>query len=85
MVIRKRRNRWGSCTPTGRIVLNLALIQVPIQCIDYIIMHEHCPLAVLNQSRKFWGYSRSVCQTGKKDDKLYLELRFNYFGQIFRA
>jgi predicted metal-dependent hydrolase len=53
-IVRKMKNRWGSCTPTGRIILNLDLIQVPIQCIDYIIMHELCHLAVMNHSSKFW-------------------------------
>lgn len=53
-IVRKMKNRWGSCTPTGRIVLNLDLIQVPIQCIDYIIMHELCHLAVMNHSSEFW-------------------------------
>lgn len=55
LVIRKMKSRWGSCTPTGRIVLNLDLIKAPIQCIDYIIMHELCHLAVMNHSAKFWN------------------------------
>ena len=55
LVVRKMKSRWGSCTPTGRIVLNLDLIQTPVQCIDYIIMHELCHLAVMDHSAKFWS------------------------------
>lgn len=54
LIVRKMKNRWGSCTPTGRIILNLNLVKAPVQCIDYIIMHELCHLAVMNHSAKFW-------------------------------
>lgn len=55
LIVRRMKSRWGSCTPTGRIVLNLDLIKAPVQCIDYIIMHELCHLAVMNHSAKFWS------------------------------
>lgn len=55
LIVRKMKSRWGSCTPTGRIVLNLDLIKAPVQCIDYIVMHELCHLAVMNHSAKFWS------------------------------
>ena len=54
LMVRKMSKRWGSCTPSGRIILNPLLIQAPIQCIEYIIMHELCHLAVLNHGTKFW-------------------------------
>ncbi len=38
--IRTMKKRWGSCTKSDIILLNLKLIQVPKYCIDYVIMHE---------------------------------------------
>lgn len=38
--IRTMKKRWGSCTKSDVILLNLKLIQVPKYCIDYVIMHE---------------------------------------------
>ena len=32
--------RWGSYTPTGRIVLNVDLIRADSDLIDYVICHE---------------------------------------------
>lgn len=67
LVVRKMKSRWGSCTPTGRIVLNLDLIKAPVQCIDYIIMHELCHLAVMDHSAKFWSLlSKCMPHWGKR-------------------
>jgi len=54
MAIRRMANRWGSCTPTGRVLLNPELIKAPKECIDYVITHELCHLVVHNHSPGFW-------------------------------
>lgn len=54
LVIREQKNRWGSCTKTGRIILNQELIKAPTECIDYVIMHELCHLKEHNHGSKFW-------------------------------
>ena len=53
--IRKMTRRWGSCTPSGRVLLNLHLMRVPVFCIDYVITHELCHLRVLNHGRDFYS------------------------------
>ncbi len=32
--------QWGSCSPTGKIILNPHLVKAPRECIGYVITHE---------------------------------------------
>jgi len=52
--IREMRSRWGSCTTTGKLTLNLKLVMVQKQFIDYIIVHELCHLIEHNHSQAFY-------------------------------
>lgn len=48
------RIQWGSCSPSGTIVLNPNLVKAPRECVDYVILHEVCHLKEHNHSQKFY-------------------------------
>lgn len=52
--LQKMHKRWGSCTRTSKVILNLDLIKTPSQCIDYVIVHELCHLRVHGHNDKFF-------------------------------
>lgn len=54
IVVKQLRARWGSCTGSGTITLNVRLVQVPKQYIDYVIVHELAHLVEHNHSKRFY-------------------------------
>lgn len=53
VVIRSMRTRWGSYSPSGRILLNIDLVKIPLGCVDYVITHELCHAKVKDHGRRF--------------------------------
>jgi predicted metal-dependent hydrolase len=54
LYIQQMENRWGSCTPKGKIILNTELIKAPKPCIQYVITHELCHLLHRNHTAAFY-------------------------------
>jgi predicted metal-dependent hydrolase len=60
LMIRQLRHRWGSMSPNRRLMLNLQLIQAPIDTIDYVITHELCHVTEPHHRRSFFELLESV-------------------------
>ena len=55
--IKKMRTKWGTCNPEAkRIWLNLELAKKPVECIEYIIVHELVHLLERTHNERFIGY-----------------------------
>lgn len=53
--------RWGSCDSNRHIVLSIFLIQLPIEMIDYVIIHELAHTKHMNHSPEFWETVAAMC------------------------
>ena len=59
MQIKKYLSRWGCCYPKrNQIILNISLIHVPIELINYVIYHELSHFKYLNHQQEFHTYLR---------------------------
>ena len=54
IVVRKLKMRWGSCSPSGRVLMNVEAVRLPLPCIDYVLLHELCHLREPNHGVRFW-------------------------------
>lgn len=54
--IRNMKTRWGVCNKKSKtITLNSNLIKYPIECLDYVIVHELSHLVHFDHSKEFWN------------------------------
>lgn len=52
---RKMISRWGSCQPKrGNLTFNISLIEAPISCIEYVVVHEFTHFLQPNHSKRFY-------------------------------
>lgn len=51
--IKDQKSRWASCTYKNEILFNLRCSMMPIQIIDYIVVHEMCHMEHRNHSKDF--------------------------------
>ena len=53
--VRNQRTRWGSCSHKNNISLNMKIVRLPEELMDYVILHELVHTRFMNHSSDFWA------------------------------
>ena len=69
LFVRNQRPRWGSCSARNNISLNVNLVRLPDELIDYTILHELVHTRVKNHGKWFWKELENLAGDAKGLDK----------------
>jgi predicted metal-dependent hydrolase len=64
--IRNQRTRWGSCSGRNNISLNIQLVRLPRELMDYVILHELVHTRIKHHGREFWAELDKLTGDGKR-------------------
>ena len=68
----KLEKRWGSCTPSNTIIININAIKLPFSLIEYLVVHELVHTKIKSHSKEFWAeLSKHVPNWKELDEKMY--------------
>ena len=65
VTVKQLKGRWGSCDQDKNIILNLYLMQLPWELIDYVLLHELTHTRVLRHGPDFWHGMETVLPDAK--------------------
>jgi hypothetical protein len=71
--IRNNKRNWGSCSGRNNISLNLQMMKLPEELIDYILLHELVHTKIKNHGPQFWEKLDEI--TGEKARELAKKVR----------
>lgn len=64
------KTRWGSCSKLRNINLSVKLFFVPIDLMEYVVVHELAHLIEMNHSKRFWKLVEKVMPDYKEKRKM---------------
>jgi len=67
--VKNQKTRWGSCSDKNNINLNVNLVQLPDELIDYVILHELVHTRIKDHSSRFWKELSKFVEDPKSLDK----------------
>lgn len=67
--VKNQKTLWGSCSHVNNINLNVNLVRLPAELMDYVILHELVHTRIKNHSRRFWSQLDKLVPNAKAMDK----------------
>jgi len=54
ITFRKTKRQWGSCSAKNKLSFNTMLCKVPMECIEYVVVHELAHIRYKHHQKPFW-------------------------------
>ncbi len=70
---RKTKKRWGSCSSKNELSFTSSLAQLPLECIEYIIVHEISHIKYKHHKKDFWSHVKKFMPNYKEYEKTLKE------------
>ena len=67
--VRHQKTRWGSCSHQNNISLNINLVRLPPELMDYIILHELVHTRIKDHSPRFWAALTEIVPNARRLDR----------------
>ena len=73
---RKMVSQWGNCrSREGILTFNTNLMYTPIECVEYVVLHEFTHFIEANHSGKFYAELEKVCPDWKERRKILRNIK----------
>ncbi|MEG2013049.1 MAG: SprT family zinc-dependent metalloprotease [Anaerovoracaceae bacterium] len=77
--IKNMKTKWGTCNIDKRTIwVNLQLVKKPVECLEYVVIHEQVHLIERNHTHKFNTLVEEFYPTWKEARKLLAEMPLDY-------
>lgn len=78
IILRDNTSIWGSCSRDGRLSINLRLVFMPQEILDYVIVHELAHTKYRSHGPRFWALVEKVLPDHKERRKWLRENGWGY-------
>ena len=76
LIIKSLNRRWGSMKGAGVLTLNRDLVRAPIECIDYVLIHELCHVREPNHRNRFLEFvAKKVPRLAKRQKQIGTQIK----------
>ncbi|MBV1757703.1 MAG: M48 family metallopeptidase [Dethiosulfatibacter sp.] len=77
--IKNMKTKWGTCNiDKKRIWINLQLAKKPVECLEYLVIHELIHLIEKNHTHRFYALVEEFCPNWKDARKQLSEMPLDY-------
>jgi len=70
VTFRKTKRRWGSCSHAAELSFTLTLSQLPLDAIEYIVIHELSHILHPHHQKAFWNCVAEYMPTFKMQERI---------------